>query len=220
MKEEAFYFSARRKVECPLFLHALLLLRNNDIIIRPALLVGDLLPEPAIQQPRRPLREGERYAVGLARRQPRVRRRGVGVPERSRATAVEVPEQFRVQLPRPAVTLARPGLTVKPGPAVALSLSGYPATVLAATPRQFTLTAVDAYGNRVTGYRGKAHFTGSDPKAVLPADYTFTARDNGAHAFTASLDTVAVQSLTAADAAGLTGAQTGIQSLFRKPLAA
>jgi len=40
--------------------------------------------------------------------------------------------------------------------------------------RQHPVTAVDAYGNRVHGYLGTIHFTSSDAKAKLPANYTFT----------------------------------------------
>ena len=42
-----------------------------------------------------------------------------------------------------------------------------------------TVTGKDAYGDTTTGYRGKVHFTSTDPAAMLPADYTFTAADNG-----------------------------------------
>ena len=38
-----------------------------------------------------------------------------------------------------------------------------------------TVRAVDAYGNTVNGYKGKAHFTSTDVLAGLPADYSFTA---------------------------------------------
>ncbi len=35
-----------------------------------------------------------------------------------------------------------------------------------------------------TTYRGTVHFTSTDQNATLPADYTFTAGDNGSHTFT------------------------------------
>jgi hypothetical protein len=44
-----------------------------------------------------------------------------------------------------------------------------------------TLTVEDAHGNVVAGYTGTAHFKRSDGTATLPADYTFTAADAGAH---------------------------------------
>jgi hypothetical protein len=47
-----------------------------------------------------------------------------------------------------------------------------------------TLPLEDAYGNVATGYAGTVHFTSSDGKTVLPANYTFTAADKGVHTFT------------------------------------
>jgi hypothetical protein len=63
------------------------------------------------------------------------------------------------------------------------------------------VTALDPYGNRATSYRGTIHFTSSDKKARLPANYTFTSADNGAHTFQngATLKTVGTQSITATD---------------------
>jgi hypothetical protein len=56
------------------------------------------------------------------------------------------------------------------------------------------------------------HFTSSDPRAVLPADYTFTAADRGVHTFSTTLKTAGARSITATDAAtaSLTGSETGI----------
>jgi streptogramin lyase len=54
---------------------------------------------------------------------------------------------------------------------------------VAGTPFSVTVTAQDPYGNTATGFRGTAHFRSSDPTATLPADYTFTAGDQGAHTF-------------------------------------
>ena len=46
---------------------------------------------------------------------------------------------------------------------------------------------------------------------MLPADYTFTAADNGVHTFSATLKTPGTQSLTATDTAnGLVASDTGI----------
>ncbi len=74
--------------------------------------------------------------------------------------------------------------------------------------------ALDAYGNTATGYRGTIHFTSSDAHAVLPANYTFTAADNGTHTFSfaARLKTSGSQWIRATDtvSASITGAQAGI----------
>jgi len=56
----------------------------------------------------------------------------------------------------------------------------------------------------VTGYRGTVHFTSADPYgARLPANYTFTAADNGVHTFAAgaTLYTAGSWDVTATDTA-------------------
>ncbi len=93
-----------------------------------------------------------------------------------------------------------------------LVVAGFPSPVVAGSQRGFTLTAKDTNGNVFTGYRGTVHFSSSDPRAQLPADYTFTAADNGVHTFMATLNTPGAQSLTATDTvANVNGTQTGIQ---------
>ena len=83
-----------------------------------------------------------------------------------------------------------------------------PGTATAGTAFSFTVTALDAFNNTATGYRGTAHITSSDSAAILPADYTFVAGDNGAHAFSGTiLKTAGIQTLTATDTA--TGSITG-----------
>jgi hypothetical protein len=74
------------------------------------------------------------------------------------------------------------------------------------------VTAVDAYGNRVSGYTGTIHFTSSDAKAKLPVNYKFKATDAGTHVFTVTLKTAGTRSITATDTVTKTikGSQTGI----------
>jgi hypothetical protein len=93
-----------------------------------------------------------------------------------------------------------------------LSVSGFPSTITAGVPGTVTVTVRDSSGNTVPGYRGTVHFTSSDPQAVLPGNYTFTAADQGVHTFSATLKTAGTQSLTATDTStgSLTGAETGI----------
>ena len=62
-----------------------------------------------------------------------------------------------------------------------------------------TVTAYDAYGNVATGYTGTVALTSSDPQAVLPSSFTFTAADAGTHSFPVTLDTAGTQSITATD---------------------
>jgi hypothetical protein len=74
-------------------------------------------------------------------------------------------------------------LTVNPAAASRLLVSA-PASVNVGAPFSLTVTVVDAYGNVVTGYRGRLAFRSSDPTALLPRNYTFTAADQGVHTFT------------------------------------
>jgi hypothetical protein len=87
----------------------------------------------------------------------------------------------------------------------------------AGSTHSFKVTALDADGNVATGYTGTIHFTSSDPKAVLPADYTFTAADRGTHTFSnalkpgLTLKTVGTQWVRATDKT--TGTVTGIEKV-------
>jgi hypothetical protein len=62
-----------------------------------------------------------------------------------------------------------------------------------------TVTALTASGKPDLSYRGKVHFTSTDPKAVLPADYVFTAADNGQHTFNVTLQTAGVKKIAVND---------------------
>ncbi len=97
-------------------------------------------------------------------------------------------------------------------PASVLVISNFPSSVNAGTSQSFTLTAKDANGNIATGYLGTVHFTSSDGQAVLPANYAFVSTDKGVHVFSATLNTVGTQSITATDTvtSSITGTQSGI----------
>jgi hypothetical protein len=92
-------------------------------------------------------------------------------------------------------------VSVAPAAAAQLSVSA-PAGSTAGGALSVTVTALDAYGNVATGYAGTLSFGSSDPRAVLPASYAFTAADQGTHTFSVTLQTAGGQSVTAADAAG------------------
>ena len=91
-----------------------------------------------------------------------------------------------------------------------------PASATSGEPVNFTVTALDQFGNTASGYRGTVHFTSSDTSAGvdLPGDYTFTSRDGGVHAFVSGVTFVAVgsQTVTATDTAtsSVTGTSSGI----------
>jgi hypothetical protein len=96
-------------------------------------------------------------------------------------------------------------LVQSPGATTQLAVA-LPAAVTAGTAQSTTVTARDFYGNTTPAYRGAIAFTSTDPAATKPADYTFTAADNGIHAFPAGvvLKTAGTRSLTATDKANAT----------------
>jgi parallel beta-helix repeat protein len=100
------------------------------------------------------------------------------------------------------------GIVVSAGAMAAFAV-GVPTKSATGAPFNDSVTAVDAYGNLVASYTGTVHFTSSDLQASLPADYTYTVADAGAHTFTATFMTAGAQSLTATDSAGgFTGSAT------------
>jgi hypothetical protein len=103
-------------------------------------------------------------------------------------------------------------ITVTPGAASSLRVTGFASPDLAGTASAFTVTAIDPYGNIASSYRGTVRFSSGDTQAVLPGNYTFTATDNGRHSFSATLKTVGAWSLTAQDTttAAIAGSQTAI----------
>ncbi len=115
-----------------------------------------------------------------------------------------------------SVTGSRTVTVTPPGAATHLSVSVGINPYPVGSTHSVTVTARDAYGTVATGYRGTIHFTSSDAKATLPADYTFTAADAGIHKFGYSLnpaltlETAGSQSVTATDkaTASITGSQT------------
>jgi hypothetical protein len=105
------------------------------------------------------------------------------------------------------------GIAVKAAAASTMTVSFPSATTAGYSVNYLAVVLRDAYGNVASGYRGTVHFTSSDAKAVLPADYTFTAADAGTHYyFSATLKTAGTQSITARDTAtaSVTGTRDGI----------
>ncbi len=107
------------------------------------------------------------------------------------------------------ITGSQTGIVVNGGAAATLTVSGYTTPTTAGTAHNFTVTALDQFGNVATGYSGTVHFTSSDAQATLPIDATLT---NGVGTFSATLKTAGTQSLTATDTvtSTITGSQTGI----------
>ncbi|HEV3136871.1 MAG TPA: metallophosphoesterase, partial [Pirellulales bacterium] len=101
-------------------------------------------------------------------------------------------------------------ITVQPAAASSLRVAGFPSPIQAGVPGNFSITALDAFGNTVIAYSGTIHFTSSDGQAALPANYTFTPGDAGVHTFSAILKTAGTQSLIGTDTAtnAIAGART------------
>jgi len=74
--------------------------------------------------------------------------------------------------------------------------ASFPASITAGVAGNLAITAQNPDGTTATNYTGTVHFTSSDPQAVLPADYTFTAADAGVHTFNIKLKTAGAQSIT------------------------
>ncbi len=107
--------------------------------------------------------------------------------------------------PPPAVSDATYDVTFVAGAFDKINVSG-PLFVAAGQAFAFTVTATDARGYRARNYTGVVHFTNSDPRATLPADYTFNRTDQGEHTFTAALRTAGPQTVTVTDvASGIAG---------------
>jgi hypothetical protein len=90
--------------------------------------------------------------------------------------------------------------TVTPGPAASFFFFT-PSVATIGNAVSFTVEVADQYGDLASNYLGTVLFTSSDPSATLPADYTFTAADAGAHVFTngATFQTSGNQTITATD---------------------
>jgi uncharacterized protein (TIGR03118 family) len=106
--------------------------------------------------------------------------------------------------------VSRPGITghvvrarVNPGQAARLGVSGFPIVALASTPQRVTVTALDAFGNRVVnGF--------ADTVQIAGQTYTFKPGEYGKHAFAIALP-AGLQTLSAVDATSA-GVQTGTEA--------
>lgn len=69
-----------------------------------------------------------------------------------------------------------------------------------------SVSGVDVCGVPLSAYRGRVHFSSSDPRAALPSDYTFVPADNGSRMFMLKLSKFGDVSVSVNDrASGLSG---------------
>jgi hypothetical protein len=90
------------------------------------------------------------------------------------------------------------GIVVNPGPATGI-VGSPPQTVTAGTATSFSITAMDAYGNTATSFRGEVYFNDSDPQGTWVQPYIFNAVDAGVHTFAVTLRTAGSQWIQAMD---------------------
>ncbi len=109
-----------------------------------------------------------------------------------------------------SLTATESGIVVRAAAAQSLKVAGFPTSDPAGAANQVTVTALDAYGNVATGYTGAVTLTSGDPRAVLPASYTFTPADAGQSRFAVTLDTSGTQTISATDTSSLAGAESDI----------
>jgi hypothetical protein len=95
--------------------------------------------------------------------------------------------------------------TIQPGAVAFLGMSA-PSSAYVGSPINYTFTAYDLYGNVATSYGGTVVFTSTDPNAVLPGS---TAISNGTGTFSATMETVGSQTITATDAGNSLAATSG-----------
>ncbi|MCU1281296.1 MAG: Fibronectin type domain protein [bacterium] len=90
-----------------------------------------------------------------------------------------------------------------------MTMTGLPTAVMASTGQTVHVAVANHDGTPATGYTGTVNFTSTDAAAVLPAAYTFTGTDAGAHDFMVTLNTNGMQTLTVTDASdsGLTASE-------------
>lgn len=106
------------------------------------------------------------------------------------------------------------GIAVSAAAAAQFSISA-PISVTQGVGFKFTVTVLDAYGNVVTGYRGKIHLSSTDPKAGT-SDYTFSSKDNGVATLSYTFNTLSLQTLTVIDTANSTVIGTALVNVLAK----
>ena len=98
--------------------------------------------------------------------------------------------------------------------ATSFSVTGLTSPTTVGAPHSVTITALKASSLVATAYTGTVRFTSSDSGAILPANYTFVAGDNGVHTFTdaaaliATGSTISATDTTSPSVIGTSGAVT------------
>jgi hypothetical protein len=111
-------------------------------------------------------------------------------------------QAFRVRdTVHPTITQLDTGILVTPAAPYALAITGLSNPVIAGASQNFTVKAVDAYGNTATSFTGLVQVASTDPK-TSPTSYTFQPSDQGTHVFSLAPETHGVVVVTATDLSG------------------
>ncbi len=103
------------------------------------------------------------------------------------------------------------------GAAAVLDVSVIDSSVTVGRPSTVRVTALTSSGNRDSAYQGTIRLTSTDPSAILPADYTFTAGDSGFHDFAVTFGTPGTQTVNAADTADASRRGADTDYVFPSP---
>ena len=105
------------------------------------------------------------------------------------------------------------------GSVAVLAVDVFDGTPTTGVPGGMRVTALTSTGTTDNAYRGTVRLSSSDPSATLPADYTFTAADNGRHDFTGvTFATAGSQTVDATDTAD--AGRRGSETVYVYPSAA
>jgi hypothetical protein len=115
-------------------------------------------------------------------------------------------QSLTVQDSDKGLTASQTGITVA-STAPQVIFTGLPASTIAGTVIQFTISVLTPLGQPDTTYDGTVHFSSSDTKADLPVDATLT---NGTGMFTVTFKTAGSHSLVVSDTKGLFSASQAI----------
>ncbi len=110
----------------------------------------------------------------------------------------------------PRANLVIPALVGTPAVTPDHLVVSAPTSAVAGTSFTVTITAQKAGNATDAAYTGTVKFASTDALAGLPANYTFTTADKGAHTFTVTLKTAGSQTVTATDT--VTAATVGTTS--------
>jgi hypothetical protein len=98
----------------------------------------------------------------------------------------------------PSLANAQSGIVVTPAAVSHFAMSA-PASVSQGVGFSITVSAEDPFGNIVTGYRGKVHFSTTAINFGLSSDFTYSNNDNGVHIFSVTLNTFGLQTIQVTD---------------------